>query len=107
MWAIQLCPCGWGGYPTGGNVYGVVVSGGHVYLADGAAGVLVLDAEQLDRLAVPLDNPERVVLITKNDPRALSRAWEAGVNSVVFDKDPLNTTVLAVMSARLRSQKKA
>ena len=70
------------------------------------AGVLVLDAEQLDRLAIPLDNPERIVLITKNDPRALSRAWEAGVNSVVFDKDPLNTTVLAVMSARLRNQKK-
>ncbi|MCZ2074029.1 MAG: hypothetical protein HUU41_04005 [Bryobacteraceae bacterium] len=65
-------------------------------------GVLVLDADHLDLLPAPLANPERVVLIARNDPTLLTRAWEAGVNSVVFEKDPLNTVVLAIMSARLR-----
>jgi len=65
-------------------------------------GVLVLDADHLDLLPVPLANPERVVLLARNDPALLTRAWEAGVNSVIFEKDPLNTVALAIMSARLR-----
>ncbi len=68
-------------------------------------GVLVVDPEHLDRLSAPLACPERVVLIARNEPRCLARAWEAGVNSVVFDKDPLNTAVLAIMAARLRIAK--
>jgi hypothetical protein len=44
-----------------------------------------------------------VVLITRDDPGSLRNAWDAGVNSVVFDRDPLNTVVLAILSAFLRS----
>lgn len=70
-------------------------------------GVLVLDAEHLDRLAAPIQHPERLVLIARNEPKSLSRAWDAGVTSVVYDKDPLATAVLAIMAARLRVSKSA
>lgn len=69
------------------------------------AGVLVLDPEHLDRLAAPIQYPDRLVLIARNEPRSLARAWEAGVTSVVYDKDPLSTAVLAIMAARLRVSK--
>ncbi len=69
------------------------------------AGVMVLDTEHLELLMSPLPNPERIVLIAPNDPQCLSKAWEAGVSSVIFDKDPLNTAVLAILSARLRISK--
>lgn len=65
-------------------------------------GVMVLDSDHLELLPSPVPDPERIVMIARNDPQCLTRAWEAGVTSVVFDKDPLNTAVLAVMSARLR-----
>jgi hypothetical protein len=65
-------------------------------------GVIVVDPDALDLLPCPLPNPERVVLITRNDPQNLSRAWNAGVRSVVFDQDPLSTAVLAIMAADLR-----
>jgi hypothetical protein len=66
-------------------------------------GVVVVDPVNLERLPQPIGNPERVVLITRDDPGSLRSAWEAGVNSVVFDRDPLNTVVLAILSACLRS----
>jgi hypothetical protein len=65
-------------------------------------GVIVVDSESLDRLPFPFLNPDRVVLITRNDPRHLSQAWNAGIRSVVFHGDPLNTAVLAIMAAELR-----
>ena len=68
-------------------------------------GVMVLDWEHLGLLRQPISNPERVVLITRNDSGDLARAWEAGVNSVITDKDPLNTVMLAIMAARLRTGK--
>lgn len=71
----------------------------------GRAGVMVLDTEHLELLMSPLPDPERIVLIAPNDPQCLSKAWEAGVSSVIFDKDPLNTAVLAILSARLRISK--
>ncbi len=69
------------------------------------AGVLVLDTEHLDRLTAPILHPERLVLIARNEPSSLTRAWDAGVTSVVYDKDPLATAALAVMAARLRVSK--
>lgn len=69
------------------------------------AGVMVLDPDSLASLPAALANPERVVLITQNDPQQLSRAWDAGIVSVVFDNDPLNTAMLAIMAARLRVAK--
>jgi len=68
-------------------------------------GVVVVDSDGLDRLPFPLANPERVVLITRNDSEHLSQAWNAGVRSVVFNKDPLATAVLAIMAAELRIPK--
>jgi hypothetical protein len=67
-----------------------------------ASGVIVVDAEALESLPFPMVNPERVVLITSNDPQHLSRAWNAGIRSVVFSADPLGTAVLAIMAAELR-----
>jgi hypothetical protein len=68
-------------------------------------GVIVVDCDGLDRLPFPLVNPERVVLVTRNDPHHLSRAWNAGIRSVVFSEDPLSTAVLAIMAAELRAAK--
>jgi len=68
-------------------------------------GVIVVDAGALDRLPVPFLNPERVVLITRNDPQHLAQAWNAGIRSVVFNEDPLSTAVLAIMAVELRVPK--
>ncbi len=68
-------------------------------------GVIVVDPEGLDRLPLSLIKPDRVVLVTRNDPSQLSRAWNAGIRSVVFSDDPLNTAVLAIMAAELRLPK--
>jgi len=65
-------------------------------------GVLVLDEAAFEGLSLPMNNPERVVLITRKDPRLLAQAWEAGIVSVVSDQDPLSTVLLAIMAASLR-----
>ncbi|MGB9604418.1 MAG: hypothetical protein ACP5U2_00205 [Bryobacteraceae bacterium] len=67
--------------------------------------VIVVDSAGLERLPAPLDRPERFVLITRNDPAELSRAWNAGIRSVVFCNDPLSTAVLAIMAVALRCTK--
>lgn len=68
-------------------------------------GVIVLDAQALGRLPSQTANPERVVLITRNDPGALARAWEAGIVSVVSENDSMSTAMLAIMAARLQVAK--
>lgn len=67
--------------------------------------VMVLDRAALERLPLPLDNPERIVLITRRDPRLMAEAWEAGVVSVVSEQDPISTVLLAIMAAGLRVDK--
>ena len=67
--------------------------------------VLVLDEEAFERLSLPVSNPERVVLITRKDPRLLAQAWEAGIVSVVSGEDPIGTVMLAIMAASLRVAK--
>ncbi len=67
-----------------------------------AAGVVVIDDRVLGRIAPPLPSPERVVLITHNAPERLSQAWDAGISSVIFYEDPMNTAVLAILSVSLR-----
>jgi hypothetical protein len=64
--------------------------------------VVVLDESAFERLPLPVSNPERVVLITRKNPRLLEQAWEAGIVSVVSDEDPLSTVMLAIMAASLR-----
>jgi len=68
-------------------------------------GVLVLDGNWLERLPTPLPHPERIVLVAKNEQGHLARAWEAGVVSLVFETDPLNTAMLAILAAGLRLAK--
>jgi hypothetical protein len=68
-------------------------------------GVVVLDEKVLTSLAAPPDYPDRVVLVTRNDPRVLSQAWDLGIRSVVFTTDSPSTTLLAIMSAYLRLPK--
>lgn len=65
-------------------------------------GVIVVDSDAMDCLHFPEVDPDRVVLITRNDPEHLAQAWNAGVRSVVFSEDSLNTAVLAIMAAELR-----
>ncbi|MBZ5723588.1 MAG: hypothetical protein LAP87_01190 [Acidobacteriia bacterium] len=66
---------------------------------------LVLDESAFARLPLPVPNPQRVVLITREespDPQVLSDAWEAGIVSIVSEEAPLNTVLLAIMAAALR-----
>jgi hypothetical protein len=67
--------------------------------------VVVMDEEAFCRLPLPLASPERVVLITRKDPQHLSRAWDAGIVSVVSVDDAPNTLLLAIMAAALRVPK--
>jgi hypothetical protein len=67
------------------------------------ACVVVVDAAHLNRLPVPLSNPDKVVLISRKDAGSLKDAWDAGINFVVSDQDPMNTVVLAILAACLRS----
>ena len=70
--------------------------------------VMVLDEQAFARLPLPLSNPERIVLITRQEPPApqfLAQAWDAGIVSVVYAEDPLSTVLLAIMAAALRVEK--
>jgi hypothetical protein len=64
-----------------------------------------MDEDAFYRLPLPLAFPERVVLITRKDPQHLSRAWEAGIVSVVSVDDAPATVLLAIMAAALRIPK--
>jgi hypothetical protein len=68
-----------------------------------SACVVVMDGERFASEPAAAANADRIVLITRNDEPRLKAAWEAGVNSVLSDQDPLNTVVLAVLSACLRA----
>jgi DNA-binding NarL/FixJ family response regulator len=69
------------------------------------AGVVVVDGDALERLAAPLENPERVVLVDRGDGVDLDRAFEMGIKSVVSSRDPLDTVLLAIMAAGLRASR--
>ena len=71
----------------------------------GAAGVLVLDDAGFTRVPLPLAHPERVVLISHQDPQLLAQAWDAGIVSVASVGDSLPTVLLAIMAAALRVAK--
>jgi len=68
-----------------------------------AACVVVMGGERFSAMRLPLTHPERIVLVTRNDAGHLKEAWEAGVNSVLSEQDPMNTLVLAVLAACLRT----
>ena len=64
--------------------------------------VLVLDEAAFEHLRLPLSHPERIVLITRQDPQTLAQAWDAGLVSVLSQEDSISTVLLAVMAAALR-----
>jgi hypothetical protein len=66
---------------------------------------VVIDDKMLSGLATPPDFPDRVVLVTHNDPEILSHAWDLGIRSVVYNTDSTSTVLLAIMSAYLRLPK--
>lgn len=61
-------------------------------------GAIVADRRALERHPVLLEHPERVILIAPNDPNFLSLLWKHRMRSVVFEKDPPGTVVLAVLA---------
>ncbi len=67
--------------------------------------VLVIDQANFERLPLPLAHPERIVLISRQDPQLLAQAWDAGIVSVASVEDPLPTVLLAIMAASLRIAK--
>ena len=67
-------------------------------------GLVILDEESLDALSLPLAEPERFLLVTRNEGPRLKRAWEQGILSVVFEHDPVRTICLAAQAAILRMQ---
>jgi hypothetical protein len=69
--------------------------------------VVVLDEKVLAALAFAPDFPDRVVLVTRNEPGILSHAWDLGIRSVVYDTDTPGTILLGIMSAWLRLPKTA
>ncbi len=64
--------------------------------------VIVIDEAAFESLPLPVTGPERVVLVTRRDPKLLANAWDAGIVSVVSAEDPMNTVLLAIMAAALR-----
>jgi hypothetical protein len=64
--------------------------------------VVVVDETAFARIPLPLANPERVVLITRQERESWAHAWDAGIVSVVSTDDPLPTVLLAIMAAALR-----
>ena len=67
--------------------------------------VVVMDEANFAQLPLPLALPERVVLISHQDPQLLAQAWDAGIVSVASVGDSLATVLLAVMAASLRVAK--
>ncbi|SRR5581483_4241551 len=69
-------------------------------------GVVVMDQGAFDRMQTPLQQPDRFVLITRNEPELLDHAWNAGITSVIFEGDPAETLLLAIQAALLRMHKR-
>ena len=68
-------------------------------------GILVVDSEHLEMLPRPIHDPGRIVLVATREGCELAQAWEAGIRCVVYRKDPIGVTVLAILSARLEAGK--
>ena len=68
--------------------------------------VLVLDQAALERLPLPLANPERIVLITRIAiPSRWPRHGRQGSFPWCRTQDPMSTVLLAIMAAALRVEK--
>ena len=67
--------------------------------------VLVLDEQAFERLPLPLSNPERIVLITRQDPPNAGPGVGCRHRFRSLPDDPLSTVLLAIMAAALRVAK--
>jgi hypothetical protein len=65
-------------------------------------GVVVVEGNQAEDLAVLDGEPERFVVITRKGSDHLSRIWDAGVRHVVFEGDSPGTAHLAIIAAEMR-----
>lgn len=70
-------------------------------------GVVVMDSVSFrefssDQQQVDQVPPEQVVLVADHEAGLLSKAWDAGLRSVVYSDEPIQTTLLAVIAAELR-----
>jgi hypothetical protein len=64
-------------------------------------GTVVADRRALERHPDLLDHAERVVLIAPNDPKFLASLWRHNIRTVVFDTDPLDTILLAIIGSEI------
>jgi len=66
------------------------------------AGVVVMDSGSFHEFQEAPCHPEQVVLVVGHEEGLLTKAWEAGLRSVVYDDEPIQTALLAVIAAELR-----
>ncbi len=69
---------------------------------DSEAGVVVMDSGSFQEFQQPPCHPDQVVLVAAHEEALLTKAWEAGLRSVVYEDEPIQTTLLAVIAAELR-----
>ncbi len=72
-----------------------------------SAGVVVMDSDSFREFSNGQPQttqvaPEQVVLVAGHEAGLLNKAWDAGLRSVVYDDEPIQTTLLAVIAAELR-----
>jgi len=65
-------------------------------------GVVVIDENRFQNLALLDSEPDRFVVITRKGTDHLSKVWDAGIRHVVFEEDSPNTAQLAIIAAELR-----
>ncbi|MCU0227498.1 MAG: hypothetical protein MUF01_07640 [Bryobacterales bacterium] len=71
-------------------------------LDEAESGVVVMDSHHFQDLSLPPCHPDQVVLVADHQEALLTKAWEAGLRSVVYADEPIQTTLLAVIAAELR-----
>ena len=64
-------------------------------------GTIVADRRALERHPELLDHAARVVLIAPNDPKFLASLWCHNIRTVVFDTDPPDTILLAIIGSEI------
>ena len=65
-------------------------------------GIVVIDGDRAENLALLDSEPERFVVITRKGSEHLPQIWDAGVRHVLFAGDSPNTAQLAIIAAELR-----
>ena len=65
-------------------------------------GIMVVDGNRAENLALFEREPGRFVVIARKDAELLAKVWEAGVRHVVFEEDSAATALLSVIAAELR-----